>query len=127
MLGFNGGGMQGGPVARREGDPFGSPAQGGVPARPVLASFANGTDYVPTTGPYKLHKGEAVVTAKRNSHYRSAFHLRKGGLHQWARKHGWSGSDSDKLPESIKAQAANSGNLHVKRMGIFAQNFGHSH
>src|ERR1017187_9587746 len=31
-----------------------------------LGSFAKGTDYVPATGPYTLHKGEAVVTAKEN-------------------------------------------------------------
>src|SRR5271166_6100578 len=32
-----------------------------------LGSFKNGTDYVPKTGVYKLHEGEAVKTAKENS------------------------------------------------------------
>jgi hypothetical protein len=31
-----------------------------------LGSFKNGTDYVPKTGAYKLHEGEAVKTAKEN-------------------------------------------------------------
>lgn len=50
------------------------------------------------------------------------FHLRAGGLHDWARRNGWSGSNSDPLPESIKEKAANSDNLHVARMGMFAKN-----
>ena len=32
----------------------------------TLASYANGTDYVPATGNYQLHKGEAVIPANRN-------------------------------------------------------------
>jgi len=31
-----------------------------------LASFKHGTDYVPKTGVYKLHEGEAVKTAEEN-------------------------------------------------------------
>ena len=58
----------------------------------------------------------------RNSHHRAMFHLRQGGLHDWARKHGWSGSDSDPLPESIKREAASSDNPHVSKMGHFALN-----
>jgi hypothetical protein len=61
----------------------------------------------------------------RNSKYRAAFKVRKGGLHDWARRtQGWSGKDSDPLPESIKNKAAASSNPHTKKMGIFAQNFG---
>ncbi len=32
----------------------------------LLGSFQSGTDYVPQTGPYLLHKGEAVVPANKN-------------------------------------------------------------
>lgn len=39
-------------------------AQGGVYGPyGVLGSFKNGTDYVPQTGPYELHKGEKVTPA----------------------------------------------------------------
>jgi hypothetical protein len=31
-----------------------------------LTGYATGTDYVPRTGPYILHQGEAVVTADQN-------------------------------------------------------------
>ena len=58
------------------------------------------------------------------SDHRALFHLRKGGLHRWARSQGWSGSDSDPLPESIKAKAKASDNPHVAKMGNFAMNFG---
>ena len=34
---------------------------------PVLGSFATGTSYVPRTGPYMLHQGESVKTARENS------------------------------------------------------------
>lgn len=60
----------------------------------------------------------------RNSKYRAAFKVRAGGLHQWARRHGWSGKDSDPLPESIKHAAANSDVKHTAKMGQFALNFG---
>jgi len=62
---------------------------------------------------------------KRNSHHRAMFHLREGGLHQWARTHGFKGSDSDPLPQEFKEKAANSDNEHVRKMGQFALNFGH--
>ena len=32
----------------------------------IIAEFQTGTDYVPETGIYKLHRGEAVVTAQEN-------------------------------------------------------------
>jgi hypothetical protein len=60
--------------------------------------------------------------AGRSSHYRSIFKLRKGGLHEWARHHGWSGKDSDPLPDEYKHKAAASENGHVAKMGNFALN-----
>jgi N-acetylglutamate synthase-like GNAT family acetyltransferase len=60
----------------------------------------------------------------RDSHHRAIFHLRKGGLHAWARHHGFKGSDSDPLPESLKEEAKHSDNPHVAKMGNFAVNFG---
>src|SRR6202012_2207367 len=38
----------------------------GVEALGVLASFEVGTNYVPRTGPYQLHEGEAVVPKQYN-------------------------------------------------------------
>jgi hypothetical protein len=58
----------------------------------------------------------------RKSNHRAIFHLRKGGLHDWARSKGWKGSDSDPLPESYKSEAANSDNPHTAKMGHFALN-----
>jgi lambda family phage tail tape measure protein len=43
------------------GDAWGALAAG------VLGSFATGTDYVPQTGLYRLHQGEAVVPAAQNT------------------------------------------------------------
>ena len=60
----------------------------------------------------------------RNSHYRAVFHIRKGGLHQWARHHGFTGKDSEPLPEKYKHMAANSDNEHTRKMGQFALDFG---
>jgi hypothetical protein len=60
------------------------------------------------------------MDSKKASPYRSLFHLRKGGLHQWARKQGWSGSDSDTLPDEYKHKAAASNVEHVAKMGQFA-------
>ncbi|MDR2018571.1 MAG: hypothetical protein LBQ00_06850 [Syntrophobacterales bacterium] len=37
----------------------------------VLGSYATGTDYVPRTGPYLLHQGEAVIKASQNTGGRS--------------------------------------------------------
>jgi hypothetical protein len=62
--------------------------------------------------------------AEHVSDHRALFHLRKGGLHQWARHHGFTGSDSDPLPEKYKTMAAASDNEHVRKMGQFAKNFG---
>jgi hypothetical protein len=44
----------------------GSGSWGAVEAGSVNA-YATGTDYVPRTGPYILHQGEAVIPAKENS------------------------------------------------------------
>ena len=60
----------------------------------------------------------------RKSKYRAAFKARKGGLHQWARNQGWSGKDSEPLPEKYKHMAAGSDNEHTRKMGQFALNFG---
>ena len=65
-----------------------------------------------------------MAKAKNPSLYRALHHLRKGGLHQWARQHGFTGSDSDPLPEKYKDMAAKSDNPHVVKMGVFAKNFG---
>ncbi len=40
----------------REGGPYG-----------VLGSYRDGTDYVPRTGPYMLHRGESVTPAAANN------------------------------------------------------------
>jgi hypothetical protein len=58
------------------------------------------------------------------SDYRAMHHLRRGGLHQWARQRGFEGKDSDPLPEKYKTEAAASDNEHVRKMGQFAENFG---
>jgi len=39
---------------------------GGLPGG-LLGGYASGTNYVPETGPYLLHKGEAVIPAAHNS------------------------------------------------------------
>ena len=39
---------------------------GGLPGG-LLGGYATGTNYVPETGPYLLHKGEAVIPADKNS------------------------------------------------------------
>ncbi len=58
---------------RTVGNPFGGHgdhvhlalAQGGKFGG-ILGSYANGTDYVPRTGPYMLHRGEGVTPAAQN-------------------------------------------------------------
>ncbi len=40
---------------------------GGEAGPELLNSYASGTDYVPRTGPYMLHQGEAVVPAGENA------------------------------------------------------------
>lgn len=37
-----------------------------------LASYANGTDFVPRTGLYTLHRGEAVIPAREAAHFRDS-------------------------------------------------------
>lgn len=56
----------------------------------------------------------------RTSPNRALFHLRKGGLHQWARNQGWKGKDGDPLPDEYKHKAAASDTPHVAKMGNFA-------
>jgi len=62
------------------------------------------------------------MAEEKVSPHRALFHLRKGGLHQWARSHGFTGSDSDPLPDKFKKMAAASDNGHVAKMGNFALN-----
>lgn len=57
------------------------------------------------------------------SDYRAAYHFRIGGLHQWARRYGFKGSDTDPLPEKYKHMAADSDVEHVRKMGQQALNF----
>lgn len=59
------------------------------------------------------------------SSHRALFHLRKGGLHNWARNQGWEGKDSDPLPEEYKHKAAASDIPHVQKMGQFSLNAEH--
>ena len=54
--------------------------------------------------------------------HRAAFKVRAGGLHAGARNLGWSGKDSDPLPDKYKHEAAASDNPHVQKMGQFALN-----
>jgi hypothetical protein len=63
-----------------------------------------------------------MADKQKVSPYRALFHLRKGGLHAWARKHGWKGSDSDPLPDEYKQKAAASEDPHTAHMGQFALN-----
>jgi hypothetical protein len=44
----------------------------------VIDSYASGTDYVPRTGNYQLHQGEAVIPAAQNNNSRS---MSIGALH----------------------------------------------
>ena len=60
----------------------------------------------------------------RQSAHRVVFKLNRGGLHRWAQRHGWSGKESDPLPEKYKDMAAASDNPHTAKMGHFAKNFG---
>lgn len=63
----------------------------------------------------------------RHSLYRALGHIRKGGLHEWARHHGWKGSDSDPIPEKFKKEASASKNPHVAHMGHLASTLEHLH
>lgn len=44
----------------------------------VMGSYADGTNYVPRTGSYQLHQGEAVIPAAQNNNSRS---MSIGALH----------------------------------------------
>lgn len=99
-------------------------------AKSPLASYKNGTDYVPKTGNYKLHEGEKVVPADENpaneesvnhspaekNHFSRALHkLHRGALHQHL------GIPEDQpIPMEKKEEAAKSGNPHVAAMGRLA-------
>ena len=56
--------------------------------------------------------------------HRTMIKVKKGKLHDWARRQGWSGKDSDTLPDTYKHMAAASDNPHTQKMGQFALNFG---
>lgn len=104
-------------------------------AKSPLASYKNGTDFVPKTGTYKLHKGEKVVPADENeandnaaeekeenhspaekNHFSRAMHkLHKGALHEHL------GIPTDQpIPMAKKQEAAKSDNPHVAAMGRLA-------
>jgi len=99
-------------------------------AKAPLASYKNGTDYVPKTGTYKLHEGEKVTPADENpanaesvnhspeekDHFSRAMHkLHKGALH----KHLGIPEDQP-IPMEKKEEAAKSDNPHVAAMGRMA-------
>ena len=46
----------------------------------VIGTYASGTNYVPRTGPYLLHQGEAVVTAENNKGGRGNIIINMGGV-----------------------------------------------
>lgn len=48
----------------------------------ALASYKKGTDYVPKTGNYKLHEGEAVLTKEQNSDRGEGKRKKKKHLHK---------------------------------------------
>jgi hypothetical protein len=95
-----------------------------------IASYKNGTDYVPKTGNYKLHEGEKVTPADENpantesvnhspeekAHFSRALHkLHKGALHEHL------GIPQDQsIPMEKKEEAAKSDNKHVAAMGRLA-------
>ena len=56
---------------------------------------------------------------KRNSHYRTAFHVRKGGFHKWlGKKEGEPITDAD-IEKGLKAGG------HAAKMANFARNAKH--
>lgn len=50
------------------------------PGGSVATSYASGTNYVPRTGLYRLHQGEAVVPASRNRNYSPAWSGGRSGM-----------------------------------------------
>lgn len=57
-----------------------------------------------------------MATKKRDSHYRAAFHVRKGGFHQWLGKK----SDAPITEADIEKGLAAGG--HAAKMANFARN-----
>lgn len=55
------------------------------PSGAVMGSYASGTDYVPQTGPYILHRGEAVIPANQNTGGQTTINLIVDGqvFQQW--------------------------------------------
>ena len=97
-----------------------------------LGSFEKGTNFVPQTGVYKLHKGEKVIPApvmdndledefmehspEEKAHFHRAMsHLHKGALHRH-----FGIPEDQPIPMSKKQEAANSSNKHVAAMGRLA-------
>jgi hypothetical protein len=101
----------------------------GGPDPRVLGSYKKGTDYVPKTGLYKLHEGEAVKTKEENmehtpeekQHFARAMHkLHGGALHRH-----FGIPEDETIPESKKEEAAHSDNSHVAAMGRLALAMSH--
>lgn len=97
-----------------------------------LGSYKHGTDYVPQTGVYKLHEGEAVTPKEKNpaakgsdmehsseekAHFSRAMHkLHGGALHRH-----FGIPEDQPIPEAKKEEAAHSENPHVAAMGRMAK------
>ena|ERR1700679_606821 len=117
VLGGRGGGMSDGGRGMGGGVGFGGPIKADPGAR-FVGSFKKGGK-VKATGLAKVHKGETVIPAKkkgRNSKYRTAFHVRKGGFHKWLGKKAGSAITSADIQKGISAGG------HAAKMANFARN-----
>jgi hypothetical protein len=90
-----------------------------------LGSFKKGTDFVPKTGVYKVHEGEAVVPKEKNVSEHSPaekkhFHRAMSKLHKGALHAHLGIPEGQPIPLEKKKEAANSSNPHVAAMGRMA-------
>jgi hypothetical protein len=90
----------------------------------VLGSYAKGTDSVPKTGVYKVHKGEQIVPAKSKSEHspeeKAHFHRAMSHLHSGALHRHLGIPEDQPIPMDKKQEAANSDNPPVAAMGRMA-------